>query len=267
MVTPVYTVNGSKGMTTSARIKRKMVRRAARMLHPRHPAAEKGTTLFEKRVRGAFDGHRVLIPGANNSKVGNRVSVGRWRGFPIYLLTLEERKTCPRTCHHWLSCYGSNMQYAWRVEHGVALEMRLWKELAELNRYHLNKTYKSRPRGFVVRLHVLGDFYSVDYVRFWSLMLTLFPALHVYGYTAWQYDTDIGKEVLRLRTQFGDRWAIRFSVPKGVRGTMEAVSSSGGLDPDPMRSFQCPAEIRADKLCGNCAACWESRVNVAFRSH
>ena len=39
------------------------------------------------------------------------------------------------------------------------------------------------PNGFAVRLHNLGDFYSLQYVALWRRLLARHPALHVWGYT------------------------------------------------------------------------------------
>jgi hypothetical protein len=68
------------------------------------------------------------------------------------------------------------MQAAERIVAGPALEAALWDELAALQQMH--------PGGFLVRLHVLGDFYSVDYAQLWHEALEAYPALHIFGYTA-----------------------------------------------------------------------------------
>jgi hypothetical protein len=51
--------------------------------------------------------------------------------------------------------YGNSMNWARRIKHGREFEERLWEELADKQAKH--------PRGFLVRLHILGDFYSTDY--------------------------------------------------------------------------------------------------------
>ena len=43
----------------------------------------------------------ALKSGANWRKIGGEVLKGKWRGFPIYILNLEERATCPASCRHW----------------------------------------------------------------------------------------------------------------------------------------------------------------------
>jgi hypothetical protein len=68
------------------------------------------------------------------------------------------------------------MNWAHRIPHGVELERRLQIEVAGLAKHH--------PRGFAVRLHVLGDFYSVGYIALWRELLERHPAPHIWGYTA-----------------------------------------------------------------------------------
>ena len=148
-----------------------------------------------------------LIKKSTNDKLGKKVRKGHFKGFPIYTLTLEERATCPKSCVHWLDCYGNNMRYAYRYQSGSALEAMLETELAELQRKH--------PQGFLVRLHILGDFYSVSYVAKWASWLGKFPALHVYGYTANQpnaSDSELYWSInLSLRDNANGRFAVRFS--------------------------------------------------------
>lgn len=71
---------------------------------------------------------------------------------------------------------GNRMNWADRVAAGPDLEWRLKREVALLDIEH--------PDGFAVRLHMLGDFYSVAYVNLWCALLQRHTALHVWGYTA-----------------------------------------------------------------------------------
>ena len=68
------------------------------------------------------------------------------------------------------------MNHADRVQAGPDLEWRLEREVALLDIDH--------PNGFAVRLHNLGDFYSLQYVALWRRLLARHSALHVWGYTA-----------------------------------------------------------------------------------
>ena len=61
-----------------------------------HPAIMAGRTLYPQAVRVAGDGGRwALKSGAHQRKIGADIRKGRWKGFPIFGLSLEERATCP----------------------------------------------------------------------------------------------------------------------------------------------------------------------------
>ncbi len=222
-------------------------------------------TTFVSMVRRPDEVDRVLVSGVNNRKIGREVTVGRWRGMPIFTLTLEERRTCPDTCHHWVTCYGNNMQWARRhsADDHDALVSAIGRDLSGLA--------ESYPHGFVVRLHVLGDFYSVEYVGIWRAWLSQFPMLRVFGYTARLHEDPIGRALWVLREEQWPRFAMRFSRYKPVEFRREAILGYDdrlGLEPILWtNSFQCPAQKQDDKFCGNCGACWESDYNVVFLAH
>lgn len=222
-----------------------------RTLSPTSRPVVEGRTSFRSTVRPVDQVRTILKSGHNQRKVGKRVVKGRWRGFEIYCLTLEERATCPRSCSHWLDCYGNNMHLAERVEHGRALERSLWAELDVLQRRH--------PGGFVVRLHILGDFYSLGYVDLWRRALEAFPALHCFGYTA---RTDaIGLAVLELSDEQWDRFAIRLS---GFSGEGGATTYAHGEQPT---GIPCPAQSGKTECCATCSLCWATVREISFASH
>lgn len=227
---------------------------AVKSLAPWHPAATNGRTLYLARVAVADDRAPVLKGGQNNRKIGGRVVKGRWAGMPIYTLTLEERATCPRTCAHWLDCYGNKMNWSTRLLAGPELEERLDVELHELATRH--------PLGFVVRLHVLGDFYSPAYVRRWRRWLLEIPEMRVYGYTGWPRETPIGAAVAELAERHWERFAVRTSDRPGPRGT---VSHDDPMcDPD---AIVCPAQVGRAECCATCALCWQTQRSIAFLVH
>jgi hypothetical protein len=91
------------------------------------------------------------------AKIGGDVLVGRLKGARIFTLTLEERATCPRSCAHLAGCYGNAMPHPVRWQADDAFEDRLSMEIAELCAAH---------DTVLVRLHILGDFYSARYVGY-----------------------------------------------------------------------------------------------------
>lgn len=223
-------------------------------LGPDHPAVAEGRTLFPSRVEDPDQRPRLLIDGHSSRKIGQKVMKGRWKGFPIFTLTLEERATCPRACAQWATCYGNSMNWARRIRHGRALEERLWEELAEKQRRH--------PGGFVVRLHVLGDFYSEDYAELWAEALEAYPALHVFGYTAHAPDSEIGAVISQLLGVHPLRWAMRFSGLDFPTDGAVVVDSE-----DETEHLVCPAQRGLTDCCATCALCWQTDRTIAFLRH
>lgn len=218
------------------------------------PANRYGRTLFSSRVYDPDEVDRVFKTGHQSRKIGKTVMKGRRKGWPIFTLTLEERATCPRTCEAWSFCYGNNMQAAERITAGEDLELALWAELEVLQQLH--------PSGFLIRLHVLGDFYSAAYVDMWRQALIGFPALHVFGFTARLPGTEIGDALLPLIMDQWDRFAVRFSGGDMDRKTAEIQGSR----PD-SQSVACPAQSGATDCCATCSLCWASDVSISFGRH
>jgi hypothetical protein len=218
-----------------------------------HPAHSSGRTIFSSRVFDPSEVARVLKDGHQSRKIGKIVAKGPRRGWPIFTLTLEERATCPRSCRMWSGCYGNSMQAAERIVGGPELEAALKRELTALQAEHKS--------GFMVRLHVLGDFYSTDYVRFWASALETFPALHVFGFTARLPGTPIGDALAPLIAEQWDRFAVRIS---GAPGSEKASRVVEGDDPG---AVMCPAQGDAVAGCAECALCWGSTRTIGFRRH
>ena len=150
-----------------------------------HPAVVEGRTLFRDRVTPARENPRLLVSGMHNPKTGKKVLKGAWAGWPIYTLTLEERATCPRACSNWQTCYGNAMHWPRRADASDPDFIgALAAEVVTVARQH--------PEGLVVRLHVLGDFFSGPYVLLWAHLLDQCPNLHVFGYTGRRSDDESG---------------------------------------------------------------------------
>lgn len=229
-------------------------RRAGFVLDAADAAAVEGRTRFPSTVTHPSQSPRLLISGMNSRKVGRIVAKGRMRGFPIFTLTLEERATCPRTCAEWLSCYGNNMHWPRRHVAGRALEEMLWEELAEKQVKH--------PDGFLVRLHILGDFYSVDYAELWAEALEAYPALNVFGYTARAPDSAIGQVIAELLGSQPERWHIRFSGWGGATHGSVVVERAEDAE-----HLICPAQLGKTDCCATCALCWQTDRTIAFLRH
>lgn len=218
-----------------------------------HPAYRSGRTIFPSRVFDVDEVQRLLKDGHQQRKIGKVVQKGPRRGWPIFTLTLEERATCPRSCVAWSFCYGNAMHAAERIAAGDDMLPALWQELADLE--------ADNPGGFLVRLHILGDFFSELYVDFWRQALDAFPALHVFGFTARDPAEDpIGASLFDLAMSEWERFAIRFS---GMAGPLWASR----IGDDDQEAIACPAQTGATSCCATCSLCWQSQRSILFRRH
>lgn len=259
-------------------------------LQPNHPALlGKGTTIFLKQVKSSSDVKRLLQPASGNQKLGNghtAITKGKWKGMPMYSLSLEERKTCPSTCNQWRNCYGNNMPFANRIDHKDASFLQaLQAELTSLSLKH--------RQGFVVRLHVLGDFYSVGYVNFWKKALKEHAGLRIFGYTHRLKSSTIGRAIEGLNTKGGwIRWSDAGGPMSANTDQVVSISSTGsgvananqviGLQPQTGRAssaanqktlfstaegIHCPEQTGKTAGCITCGLCWSTTKAIRFSVH
>jgi hypothetical protein len=236
-----------------------VLNRPARLLAVNHPSVVDRRTVYQSTVVPPGDDRKVLKSGVNNPKVGPRFVTGPWKGQPIFTLTLEERATCPTTCERMRSCYGNNAHQAERWQFGPELEDRIRAEVAALaERY---------PCGFVVRLHTLGDFYSVEYVRRYQTLLEQYPALHLFGFTR-RHDPDdpIAAEVIKLWKENPDRVKLRFSNLAPNVGLPATITIEDWRQP-PADTIVCPADRQMTASCSSCGLCLSSPKRIAFIQH
>lgn len=202
-------------------------------------------------AEGLLEGHSVAGRGSVQADV---LSVSEAGEGPVYEIATSTRTLVANgfLAHN---CYGNNSHAAERITAGDVTMAVLWDELADLETEH--------PGGFMVRLHILGDFFSEVYVDFWRQALDAFPALHVFGFTARDpHEDPIGEALFDLAMANWDRFAIRFS---GAAGELWA-SRIGDDDPD---AITCPAQTdeTGQRCCATCALCWQSQRSIAFRRH
>lgn len=218
--------------------------------------ADASRTRFLTRVLRVADMPSILVSGYSNVKIGRDVRKGHLKGYWIYTLSLEERATCPTSCAHWRSCYGNAMPFAKRVDHTDPLFLPTLEAEIEM----LLKRHKT---GVLIRLHALGDFYSVEYVDFWRRMLAEHPNLSIFGYTARSTGEPIGKAVDWMNAR-SDRSMIRFS---NMPFEHMATVSIKAVEDCPPNAFVCPEQTSKTRCCATCGACWSTTKNVAFLEH
>ena len=233
-------------------------------------AIKNGRTVYTNNVFSTANYNTNLLKLSSNKKLGKFVSKGRHKNKYLYSLSLEERKTCPKTCFHWKTCYGNNMPFAHRFRVSKNLLVRLHKEIKLLSIKH--------KEGILIRLHVLGDFYSVAYVKFWKKMLSLYPNISIYGYTARTPYSKIGKEIIKLRGEIWDRFSVRLSnnVTHKLTANSEDLLSEKlllsnnviGLKCQSSHYVICPEQLNQVKDCASCGLCWNNNIdNIIFKTH
>lgn len=229
---------------------------------PRLPGMEtdyikEGRTRYSKSVKPVSAMRNLLVSGHSNIKIGRDVRKGKFRGYWIYTLSLEERKTCPSSCQHWQSCYGNNMPFAKRIDHtDPEFLPRLETEIARLCKTH--------KKGVLIRLHALGDFYSEMYVAFWRDQLERHKSLAIFGYTAHPATSRIGVDIGYMNAYNPERSMIRFS--NGGLPTMSTISIKDETSKHD-GAFICPEQSGKTQCCATCGACWSTTKNVAFMEH
>ena len=218
------------------------------------------TTIYKKNIHDLDEYKFKIIKDSKNIKLGKKVIKGMYNNYKLKTVTLIERETCPADCVHWEDCYGNNMPFAHRISHENQnlLQKRIYNEL-------LNSTNQL----LLIRLHVLGDFFNVKYVKFWSIMLNTFKNIAIYGYTANNINSkielsrDIAKEIIKLN--YSKHSHIRFS--NDLNNPFSA-NSYDIVKPVKGESILCPVQENKTANCGTCGLCWnQNSQSIIFKTH
>lgn len=162
------------------------------------------------------------------------------------------------------NCYGNAMHLARRHDARSA-------NFLDFLRAELWLMARSFPKGFVVRLHTLGDFHSVEYVDFWRDMLEALPMLRAWGYTARLEGDPIGDALRALTATHWDRFAIRWSNTPAPQGAIviDEPGEAGDAILCPAQHTAAEDEAKTDS-CATCGLCWSNAVRgktIAFLRH
>ncbi len=200
----------------------------------------------------------MLKRGKQNKKLGDKITKGAWKGMTMYSLTLEERATCPSDCEQWDNCYGDNMPFAHRFNHlHPDFKNNLETQLCELNKKH--------NAGFVVRLHVLGDFYDGLYIAQWQQWLHKFKNMHAFGYTHHRYTSQLGVMLNNINRIYSDRFRIRFSDDWDTEFSAHVIDAN--QTQHVKHGIVCPEQLGKTDSCATCSYCWSSNNPVIFIEH
>lgn len=219
------------------------------ILKENNPALAKAITIHPRAKRSPLDTN-ILKSVSANSKMGkgdNIVTKGKWAGMPMFQMSLEERATCPADCKQWASCFGNNAAFAHRIDH-------THPDFLSVLRAEVVVLVKRYRHGVVIRPHVIGDFFSQEYAKFWMGLADEFQNLYLFGFTHWGRDTPIGQAI--LKGNHNPQVWIRFS---DQGGTMSANVDGEGV--------QCPEQTGKTESCLTCGVCWTTERAVRFNLH
>ena len=230
-------------------------------LDKKHKAIVNATTLYSASkftIRDVTNYAPRILKLSTNVKLGKIVKKGKHKGKRILTLTLIERETCTNECEHNTTCYGNNMPFAHRFEVNEAFMLRLESDIE----YYVKKY----PEGILIRLHVLGDFESIQYIEFWNRMLHTYSSIAIYGYTRnhitskYEHIRALGYKTIAVRNIHKDRFAIRFSnkLDDEFSANSREITNEG---------ITCLAQVKANVSCSDCTLCWASKKQIGFITH
>ena len=230
-------------------------------LEKTHKAIVNATTLYSASkftIRDVTNYAPRILKLSTNVKLGKIVKKGKHKGKRILTLTLIERETCTNECEHNTTCYGNNMPFAHRFEVNEAFMLRLESDIE----YYVKKY----PEGILIRLHVLGDFESIQYIEFWNRMLHTYSSIAIYGYTRnhitskYEHIRALGYKSIAVRNIHKDRFAIRFSnkLDDEFSANSREITNEG---------ITCLAQVKTNVSCSDCTLCWTSKKQIGFITH
>ena len=223
-------------------------------LTPNNPALSRAVTIHPKAIRQPTDSS-MLKSVASNGKLGKgdtHVMKGRWSGLPMYALSLIERATCPASCQQWDNCYGNNMAFAHRFDHTNPL---FYEALSD----ELDLLTCKHKQGIIVRLHVLGDFFDEQYVRWWNYQTDKRQRLRVFGFTAHTQQSSVGQRIAEWNATSNDRVWVRFS-----NSGNHPMAANVGTDTP---GITCPEQTGQTRSCLTCGLCWTAQRPINFLEH
>ena len=188
-----------------------------------------------------------------------RMVKGNSKLVNILIFDLPAVKTCLNCGDCASTCYARKAQYQYtdtRVFRETNLELfnnhRVWLK------DNLIKTL-SKTKMSTVRLHSSGDFFSQEYIDFWSDIVKQFPKIKFYAYTKVEKILDFSK----LESLSNFNLILSFINGKLNYGSHEyCYELQKKYD-----TFICPAMANSDVLCGReCTYCVTNK-NVCFPIH
>ena len=172
--------------------------------------------------------------------------------------------TCPCTCEH---CYGTCGNYCFpSVRDALARNTIVAREYLNWTmsalRAQLTFITKDGTKSVNVRIHVTGDFFSLDYATMWKILAIQFPCVNFWTYTKSVYGHvfDDVKNVNIVKSII-DGIGFNFGTIAYILDTYRYLVKAG------KSVYVCPCGIENDEThCDTCTGCREHEY-VLFVLH
>ena len=183
----------------------------------------------------------------------------------VYTWSLLAVHTCPwRTAACEGPCYARKMQARGDRQTTWLAWYRCWKlSLHPLFGEALKLSLMTLPEG-LLRIHVSGDFYSVQYLRDWLDALELSPHLKPFAFTrSWR-----GQDFLAVLAEYGwPKWVLASTdadtgpAPSQMRvAAMSDVTKASVLKGAKAPKLACPEQTTVQDTCSSCGRCPMAKV-------
>lgn len=207
-------------------------------------------------------------------------------GPGIYHNSLAAGISCPgKTVHCYdgtldengkshVRCYAKHLQQqytntdaAWNASYNLASwDIAAYEVITRL------QLMKLKPIGGIMRLHVSGDFFSVEYVKCWQRMMQDHPHVTFFAYTrSWRVQA-IWNALIEAATfpnftlwLSTDPSTVGEHVPEGYRVATIMDKGVKRLD----KFATCPEQLKLKANCESCGLCWKAKpgARLAFIEH
>ena len=187
------------------------------------------------------------------------ISNGNTKIGAIPNFSLPAIKTCPgQTDFCAVFCYGLRGHFTHHSRQAM-LERNYQRSLQDHFASRMIRSIQDNASK-VFRIHVVGDFYTPEYIQKWTMIVDALPSVTFYAYTrSWRCPAL--KEALgNLRSHSNCHLlaSIDFTHANRPDSSWNTISVEGEGSP-------CPHDTEMVETCLTCGLCWSGRSNLKLK--
>ena len=187
------------------------------------------------------------------------ISNGNTKIGAIPNFSLPAIKTCPgQTDFCPVFCYGLRGHFTHRSREAM-LERNYRRSQQDNFAGRMIRSIQDNA-STVFRIHVVGDFYSPEYIQKWVVIIGALPDVSFYGYTrSWRCrDLQTTLDELRSLPNCHLLASIDFTHTDRPDSSWNTVSVEG-------EGVPCPHDTEMVETCLTCGLCWSGRSNLKLK--